>query len=267
VSGASLSPLFVLPLVFAVACTPPPPTEVPEPTPVPVTKIPADASPGLLPASESAPGIATVLEERAHLAQAFGLPALEDLTLGPDDFEVRVFYRRPERRLALRLWSDAGELRGAAWVWWTAVAESDNNNYIHMEIDDWVDCPDPVRAGTSDVEGCRVHFPAGHTWTSALAGLEAHELWTLPDASELAGGQPTDPEFYEVLLVELRDSVRLRRYYQRDFEESGAREADVALALVQALWGAFEPAEWDYDHEWSYDDDGVLIKARRPAPE
>ncbi|PRP96180.1 hypothetical protein [Enhygromyxa salina] len=263
-SRAPLASLLVLPLVFA--CAPPPPPVTPEPIPEPVTKIPAEASPGLQPASESAPGIATILEERALLLEAFGVPALEDLTIAPDNYEVRVFYRRPERRLALRLWTEAGALRGAAWVWWTAAPESDNSHYVHMEIDDWVDCPEAVRAGESDVEGCRVHFPAGHTWDTALANFEAHELWTLRGVSEL-GSDPSDPDFYEVLLVELRDSARLRRYYHRDCEEQGSREADVALALTQALWDVFAPAEWDYERDWSYGEDGELIKARRPLPD
>ena len=228
-------------------------TEAPEP--VEGAKISASASPGFGVEREGDPELALILPEVRALEQAFGLPGFGQRALEGDDFELRLYYRLPERRLAIHLWSEAGALGGAAWVWWTT--SGSEVDYVALEIDDWVDCPEPRTLGGTT--GCRVRFAEDHDWGPSLAVLEQQPLWTQPDQRERP--EPlTDEEVFEVLLVEQADSGRQRRWAWRDFELDPREEARTAEALRSAMWTVFEGAEW------AYDEADEPIKDRRPAP-
>jgi hypothetical protein len=242
------------------ACAQPEPS-VQAPTPsepaLVASKIPVDASPGLSLATPSDRGLILLMEERAALMPSIGVAPLAETPREAGEYELRIWYRRPERRFFLRFWNEGEAVHGAAWVWWTAGGDA---HYVHAEIDDWVDCPIAIPAG--QVEGCRVHFPANQRWADALARFEASAVWTLPDMSEVGLGFDADEEFHELLLVELRDGARTRNYYYRDFEDLGdpPPEIEAVLALRQAMWDALSEAEWAYDVS------GEPVKTRHPAP-
>ena len=219
-------------------------------------KLPPDADAGLRPDDLSDPAMLLLTQEQLEVLAAAGLELLADAPAA-GEFEVRVWYRLSERRLFLRLWSAEQQLHGAAYLWWHAT--HNEVDYQHLELDDWVDCPAPKTQGAMSM--CRVHPPEGHDWAPTLAKLEQHQLWTAPDIQQLEGTQLGE-EVFEVLLVELRDGERLRRYHYRDIEEDLRPEAQVALELVQATKAAFFELEWDYDEA-----SGEPLKARRPAPQ
>jgi hypothetical protein len=218
------------------------------------SKIPADASAGLSLEAPTDPGLILLLEERAALMPSIDVAPLAEIPREAGEYELRIWYRRPERRFFLRFWNEGETVHGAAWVWWTAGGDA---HYVHAEIDDWVDCPTAIPAG--EVEGCRIHFPATQSWADELARLEASAVWTIPDMAEV-GLVFDDAEFHELLLVELREGARGRNYYYRDFEDLGdpPPEIEHVLALRQAMWDTLSTAEWEYDVS------GEPVKTRRP---
>lgn len=235
-------------------------TSEPAPAPSSAGKLSADADAGLPPDDLSDPAMVLLTREQLQVLAAAGLEQLAE-TPPAGEFEVRVWYRLAERRLFLRLWSVDAQLHGAAYLWWHAT--QNEVDYQHLELDGWVDCPTPKTQVVPETQEamsmCRVHPPEGHDWGPALAKLERHQLWTLPDAQQLEGAL-LDEEVFEVLLVELRDGQQLRRYHYRDIELDPRPQAQVALELVQATKDAFFELEWDYDES------GEPIKTRRPAP-
>lgn len=248
---------FLRPLMLctmgSIACARPVPTTTPTPTQEDSES--TEAEPAVSPTSNEAPArvdpthlgldldakhdpdLARLLRERDELEQLHGLAPLGASPLPEGAFEVRIWFRRPERRLAFRLWSDGDAIRGEARLWWSATRDAD---YVHAELTDWVDCRD--RRSGVEIEACTIEMPVDFDWPAALRSLEAVDLWSLPHEPHVVGD-----EGYDSLLVELRDGPRFRAHHHA-FMSAEDEEATPGQ-LVQALWPIASAAEWPYDEQ------------------
>jgi hypothetical protein len=181
------------------------------------------------------------LMERSAAADALGWPPLADLALPNDEKEIRIYkglligYPHDGLRLVVR----DHAVTGTWFRYWPRDRSSSQDDSEDakpgldslLRVDERGRC-DSFHAGR-DAVACVVQFAHNPNWGAVLKGLNAANLWDLPDESAL--GRQSDVIDGWGVWVEVRQGAKYRTYQYNNPQALGLREGDNALRIMRAV--------------------------------